>query len=91
MTTRVWVTRDKVTTRHLRGLLQALEADGALDYDTVQIMTLRDGQPEAVVLDDQFRVNGQRLPAGSIMWETLPPEGLLAVPDESLDDDPDEV
>jgi hypothetical protein len=61
----VWVTRQRTTVRHIRGLLEGLETANALDFAEVKIMTLEDG---AVVT----------LPGGHVLTQdNLPPEGLL--------------
>ena len=40
LTQAVWFTRQRTTLRHLRGLLEGLERQGALDYAEVRIMTV---------------------------------------------------
>ncbi len=37
-TTTVWVTRERVTVKHIRGLLQRLDGEQALDYSEVRIV-----------------------------------------------------
>lgn len=68
-TTTVWITRERVTVKHIRGLLQGLEEDQALDYSEVRILVVPD---EAAVTT----------PWGVFTVKSLPPQGLLFVSDD---------
>jgi hypothetical protein len=64
----VWITRQRTTVRHIRGLLQQLEAANALDYATVKIFAVEDDR-------------AVELPGGGVVsQDNLPPQGILIVP-----------
>jgi len=63
-----WITRQRTTVRHIRGLLDSLEAAGALEYAEVTIMAV----------DDQ---RGVTLASGQLLTQdNLPAEGILMLP-----------
>jgi hypothetical protein len=68
-TVTVWITRERVTVKHIRGLLEGLEGEQALDYSEVRIL---------VVSDDAAVTT----PWGVFTVDTLPPQGLLFVSDD---------
>jgi hypothetical protein len=81
-TSTVWITRDRVTVQHVRGLLTALEQGGLLDYGEVRIIAM--GEGSAVAVPAGFRApGGTVLPGGMIYEARLPAEGLLFVADET--------
>lgn len=67
VTQAVWVTRQATTVRHLRGVLDQLEAAHALDYANVRIMTVEE--------DRAVTLPGGRL----FTLDTLPAEGVLVI------------
>ncbi len=63
----VWVTRERTTVGHIRGLLVGLEQAGALDLAEVRVMTLGD-------------TTGVTLPNGMVFTQdNLPVQGFLFV------------
>lgn len=68
-----WVTRERTTVRHVRGLLEGLEKLGALDYAEVRILTVSDEQ--AVDVWGQV-----------VTVNNLPPQGLLFSRDDETPD-----
>ena len=40
----VWITRPRIAVRHVRGLLQLLEQENALDFAEVNILLVPEGQ-----------------------------------------------
>lgn len=80
MTQTVWITRQATTMLHVKGLLQALEQLGLLDYGEVRIMAMAEG--DAIEIPPGFRLPDDTvLAGGAIMESALPPQGLLLVPD----------
>jgi hypothetical protein len=67
----LWITRERVTVLHIKGLLEGLQQGGALDYAEVRILALPAG--------GFFEV-----PGGKVFREIdLPAEGILILGDES--------
>ena len=66
----VWVTRETITVRHVRGALDALEKGGMVPYGEVRIVMLREG-------------DGFTAPNGNVIREAdLPAQGILIIADE---------
>jgi hypothetical protein len=81
----LWITRQVTTVRHIRGLLEGLQAAGALDYAEVKIMAVDDERGVLVprkaissIADQIVELAGDVL----ITAENLPPEGILWVAEE---------
>lgn len=79
MSTAIWVIRQDIAVRQVRGLLEGLESVGARDYDAVRIM----------VIDDE---HGFSLPNGVVFTtDNLPAQGFLFLPDDYGEGPPDEA
>ena len=69
----VWITRERITLRHLRGLIEGLEASEALDYTTIRIM----------VVANEGLAQGVRFGRFVITEDNLPAEGMLIVGEDN--------
>ncbi|MEV4209641.1 type II toxin-antitoxin system death-on-curing family toxin [Nocardia salmonicida] len=74
-TAATWITREKVTMKHLRGLLQGLTSHGeVLDYTQVRIMAVPNDLSAGVTLPGEMFGRDEDLVVND---ENLPPEGIL--------------
>jgi len=83
MTEVVWICRDQVTPRHIKGLGIALERVGALEYTLIRIMAV-DETSGAELPDGEWKLpSGVVIQGGeTITTANLPAEGILLVPNE---------
>lgn len=80
LTMSVWITRERTTLNHVKGLLEALNQQGLLDYGEVRIIALTEGA--AFEIPAGFRLSDNSVLGGGIVREIdLPAEGLLVLPD----------
>jgi hypothetical protein len=74
----VWIIREHITVRHVRGTLERLVEAGVLDYADVRVVAMKPG--DTMEVPAAFRsANGLALPGGLISEADLPAEGLLFV------------
>lgn len=81
----IWITRQVTTVRHIRGLLEGLEAAGALDFAEVKIMAVDDERGVVVPREAVASIaDGDVELAGDVLVtaDNLPPEGILWVAEE---------
>jgi hypothetical protein len=78
-TSAVWITRENTTVRHIRGLLEGLEAHEAVDFAQIRIMVVPSDMSGGVQIPGSLTPNGQ--PAVYTDAD-LPPKGLLFFSDE---------
>jgi hypothetical protein len=78
-TSAVWITRETTTVRHLRGLLEQLESNEALDYAQVKIVAVPGDMSGGVQIPGEYLSSGQ--PA-LFTDADLPPQGLLLFSDD---------
>lgn len=80
ITLATWVTRETTTLRHLRGIVESLDARGAVSLSQIKIMVVPDNLSSGVVLDGSLFPNGE----GRIVTaDNLPAEGLLFIPEST--------
>ncbi|MBF6131611.1 hypothetical protein IU501_01145 [Nocardia otitidiscaviarum] len=80
ITAGVWITREMVTVKHLRGILEQLESnDDVLEYTQIRIMALPNNLSAGVEIPGQTSPDGKPL---ILTDENLPAQGILLLGDD---------
>lgn len=83
VTKAVWVCRDHITLRHVKGLMMALERVGALDYTDIHVLPVREDAGVLLPEGNWLQADGKRVSGGALLTlDNLPPQGILLTPTE---------
>lgn len=76
----VWITRERTTVRHLRGVLEMLEGAEALQYTEVRIIAV--GPGAGIEIPPGFSVRSSVTTGRVVSEEQLPAEGILMLSED---------